>query len=121
MTAFHRVVGMSLPLSADALRLFAEGSAAKSSTYGGKPVELSVEFEPKVGGGGHLLFRRSRADGDPSRLIIEPVLDGATAVAWVTDADYRLSDDHCRTEVSRWLKDVFGWQAPPLPKRRGTP
>jgi hypothetical protein len=101
------VVPLGLTLRAERARPLFE-RAVGELTRDGKRFRASTLFEPKVGGGGHLLLVDEDAGTTWARVLVEP--DGAalTLVAAIFDGNWEPTDDALATRVRDWLGAIHG-------------
>ncbi len=107
MTSFFRVIQVGFLLPSHALAVLQRERTSEAGSMFGKRCTLSVRFEPKVGGGGHVLFE---ADSHPEfvqRLIVEPHAQGWLAAVFLTEAVYKRPDKDFLTQIRVWLAELF--------------
>lgn len=107
MACFHRVVAVGFLLPGHALSCLERGSKAADTKAFGRPARISARFESKPGGGGHVVFSREDRPDVPERLIIEPHPTGWYAAAFLTESDYRRTDEVFLEQIRVWLADLF--------------
>jgi hypothetical protein len=103
----YRVVQLGFAIRNDAARPLAERTSGEI-TRGGKRIRAMTLFEPKVGGGGHLLLLDEEAGTTWARVLVEP--DGATMtlVAAFLEGDWESTDDALAADVREWLAALLG-------------
>jgi hypothetical protein len=103
----YRVVQLGLTMKSEAARGFAERTSGEIARAG-KRIRAGTLFEPKVGGGGHLLLLDEDAGTTWARVLVEP--DGAivSLVAAILDGDWDSSDEALATQVRDWMTSLLG-------------
>jgi hypothetical protein len=116
-----RVVALGWPLQADAVQRFRKSVAEGETASFPRRALVLATFEPKAGGGGHVVFTRPDKPDEEDRIVIEPATIGWTAAAYVTAADYRRPDEAYEALARERLFDLFGLKIDPEPDPRATP
>lgn len=106
----YRVVHLGISIRAEAAPALADRVAGPVQRRGER-ITASAIYEPKVGGGGHLLLIEDGAATPWVRLLVEP--DGATVNinAAIFENDWEASDDALVLEVRDWLRALHGIHA----------
>lgn len=103
----YRVVQLGFALEADAARPLAERTSGEIS-HGGKRIRACTLFEPKVGGGGHLLLLDEEAGTTWARVLIEPEGIMLSMVAAFLEGDWESSDETLAHRIREWMATLLG-------------
>lgn len=107
MASFFRVIQVGFLLPSHALAVLQSGRPAVNGAAFGRRCAIAVRFEPKVGGGGHVLFSSDTDPESVQRLIIEPHARGWLAAVFLTEADYQRPDEAFVVQIRIWLAEMF--------------
>jgi hypothetical protein len=109
----YRVVQLGLSLRTATARPLAERAAA-DITVDGKTTRASSLFEPKVGGGGHLLLVNEETGATWARLLVEPDGPVLSLAAAILDVEWEESDDTVVARVRAWITALHGATVGPI-------
>jgi hypothetical protein len=103
----YRVVQLGVNIGATDARAVSD-RATGEVTRRGRRFSASTLFEPKVGGGGHLLLLQD-GDANPwARVLVEPDGPMVNLVAAILEGDWEASDDTLAAEVLSWMRQLHG-------------
>jgi hypothetical protein len=103
----YRVVQLGFALKADAARPLAERTSGEIA-HAGRRIRACTLFEPKVGGGGHLLLLDEEAGTTWARVLIEPEGSSLAMVAAFLEGDWDTSDEALASQVREWMATLLG-------------
>jgi hypothetical protein len=103
----YRVVQLGFALKADAAHPLAERTSGEIS-HAGKRIRACTLFEPKVGGGGHLLLLDEEAGTTWARVLIEPEGPVLSMVAAFLEGDWESTDEALATQIRDWMATLLG-------------
>jgi hypothetical protein len=101
----YRVVQLGLFVTADRARTLAQRTSGRVS-MDDRTIEGSSLFEPKVGGGGHLLLFEDGREQPWARVLVEPDGPMVNLVAAVLDGEWETSDETLVSQVRCWLNSL---------------
>jgi hypothetical protein len=103
----YRVVQLGINLRSEIAPALADRTTG-TVVRRGKTIAASTLFEPKVGGGGHLLLMEDGVATPWARLLVEPDGPIVNLNAAIFDGDWDVSDDVLATEARQWLRALHG-------------
>jgi hypothetical protein len=99
----YRVVQLGVSVSADDARSLSQRTTG-SVAHAGREARGSTLFEPKVGGGGHLLLFEDERPEPWARILVEPDGPCVSLVAAIFDGEWEASDEALMSQVRAWLQ-----------------
>ena len=88
--------------------------AAAEIAVDGKLTRASSLFEPKVGGGGHLLLVNEETGATWARLLVEPDGPVLSLAAAILDVEWEESDETVVARVRAWVTALHGASVGPI-------
>jgi hypothetical protein len=99
----YRVVQLGVNINAEIANALAERTCGEIPARG-RRVQGCTLFEPKVGGGGHLLLLEDQHERPWARVLVEPDGPMVNLVAVILDGEWEASDETLAAQVRDWLK-----------------